>query len=130
METVTHGEFLEWKEANPLKEENHRIQKDVKFYDEVYMIFSDGGKPHKCYLLGRGADTPWGDTVELFFPRKSQIFHKGISTQWMQDIGLGKTVKEARANYMKYNWIHRQKSLLHNHIFWARKREQELCKTN
>lgn len=125
METVTHGEFLEWKKTNPITDSTAwSIQKDVKFYDEVYMAFSNDGKPHKCYLLQRGKRSPWGDIVELFFPKKSGIFYKGVKEFWIQDIGLGKTAKEAQANYMKFNWIQRNKRDLQHHVFFSLKLER------
>jgi len=117
-EVVRHGDVVQWKKENPINWENNQIQKDVNFYDKVYLQWTSDSKPYECYLIGRDEETPWGDKAKIFFFKKSGHFVKGVRNLYMQDIGLGKTANEARANFMKYNWINRKKTTLHNHIFW------------
>jgi hypothetical protein len=123
-EVVRHGDVVQWKKDNPINWENHQIQKDLKFYNKVYLQWTSDSKPYECYLIGRGDETMWGDKAKIFFFKKSGHFVKGVRTLHMHDIGLGKTPKEARTNFMKYNWINRKKTTLHNHIFWQWKNKK------
>lgn len=127
MEIVTNGEFVQWKKdnANLIDPVKNTIQKGIKDYDEVYFCWYEGDTPRKCYYMGVDENIePWGDRVRLFFTKKNGTFYKGEHTLWLQDLGLGKTPKEAKENYLKYKWINRKKTLIPNTIFWAQKRKE------
>lgn len=130
----TTRDHIQWEKDNPLHLDKP-LAKKWKAYDRVIVKFGNDFYLEGWVTALSGGDfatsirnpSPFGDKISFFIePKRGLDFHfTGNKEFWLQDIGIGKTRKEADESYRKHDWFKRSKSKIQNDRFWAWIHEKE-----
>ena len=129
-EGVIQRDKLAFDKAYPASEVLERpLLKKPKWCDKVIIKFTTGCYYEAYVTALNGGDmsdeleqSMWGDQIEVFVIPNRGVpkYMKGVKSFWLEDIGIGKTKKEADDTYEKHTWFKRSgKQELQNDRFWS-----------